>query len=289
MTRQELIAAVLKCAEQLGHPPTRVELMRYGGVTRQQIRNHFGTYKRALDACNLERIGCGRRVEMDVLFRDWAGVARELKKIPTFMEYEEQSKYSVQPLRARFGSWLHVPAGMKRYAEEQGLTAEWADVVELIERWTPRQGNGQRMSAAPPVPKVMVDRPMYGPLTMSGPLICGPTNEQGVIFLFGAMAERLGFLVLRLQAGFPDCEAWRVVGKDRLQLVKIEIEYESRNFLRHGHDPKGCDLIVCWEDNWPECPLEVIELKKAISSQHSAISERQRPLTTEDTKDTEKN
>ena len=25
--------------------------------------------------------------------------------------------------------------------------------------------------------------------------------------------------------------------------------------------PNKCDLIVCWENNWPECPLEVIELK----------------------------
>ena len=105
---------------------------------------------------------------------------------------------------------------------------------------------------------------MYGPLIGAGPLVCGPTNEQGVIFLFGAKAEELGFLVLRMQTGFPDCEAWRVVGKDRLQRVRIEIEYESRNFLRHMHDPNGCDLIVCWEHNWPECPLEVVELKKAV-------------------------
>jgi hypothetical protein len=55
--------------------------------------------------------------------------------------------------------------------------------------------------------------------------------------------------------------------------VKIEFEYESRNFLRHMHDPNGCDLIVCWEHNWPECPLEVIELKKAVSNQRSAISQ----------------
>jgi hypothetical protein len=31
------------------------------------------------------------------------------------------------------------------------------------------------------------------------------------------------------------------------------------------HDPNGCDIIVCWEHNWPECPLEVIELKKEIA------------------------
>jgi hypothetical protein len=55
-----------------------------------------------------------------------------------------------------------------------------------------------------------------------------------------------------------------VAGKDRNRPVKIEFEYESRNFLRHMHDPAKCDIIVCWEHNWPECPLEVIELKKEI-------------------------
>ena len=45
-------------------------------------------------------------------------------------------------------------------------------------------------------------------------------------------------------------------------LGHIEFEYESRNFLRHLHDPSQCDIIVCWKHNWPECPLEVIELSK---------------------------
>jgi hypothetical protein len=39
---------------------------------------------------------------------------------------------------------------------------------------------------------------------------------------------------------------------------------ESRNFLTHLHDPQKCHLIVCWEHNWPDCPLEVVELKSAV-------------------------
>ena len=40
--------------------------------------------------------------------------------------------------------------------------------------------------------------------------------------------------------------------------------HPSGNFLRHAHEPTGCDLIVCWEHNWPESPLEVVELKGAV-------------------------
>jgi hypothetical protein len=95
-----------------------------------------------------------------------------------------------------------------------------------------------------------------------------PVNENGVVFLFGLVAKDLGFTVKLVQAPFPDCWAERTVLKERETLVKIEFEFESRNFLYHGHDPNGCDIIVCWEDNWPDHPshLEVIALKEAIKS-----------------------
>ena len=69
-----------------------------------------------------------------------------------------------------------------------------------------------------------------------------------------------------VQAGFPDCEAKRQVSAHRWQRVRIEFEYESRNFREHGHSPEGCDMLVCWRHNWPECPdsVEVLELKEVI-------------------------
>ena len=90
-------------------------------------------------------------------------------------------------------------------------------------------------------------------------------NEQGVIFLFGAKAEELGFAVLRNRTEFPDCEALMLVEDGRQVMVKIASEYESRNFLKHMHEASECDLIVCWRHNWPECPLEVVELSKERS------------------------
>ena len=106
--------------------------------------------------------------------------------------------------------------------------------------------------------------PTYGPPMWPGPLAYAPVNELGVVFLFGWMAPQLGYVVHRIQPEFPDCEAMRRVGEDRCQLVKIEFELESRNFLKHMHDVKGCDLIICWRHNWPECPLEVLELRSLL-------------------------
>lgn len=92
-----------------------------------------------------------------------------------------------------------------------------------------------------------------------------PMNENGVIFLFGAMAEKLGFFVESMRPGYPDCEAKRLIGPEVWERVRIEFEYESRNFKLHGHAAEGCDLIVCWAHNWPECPVEVVALKDKVT------------------------
>lgn len=108
---------------------------------------------------------------------------------------------------------------------------------------------------------------------VAGPNGIRAVNELGVVFLFGAMAWQLGFVVHRLQSEFPDCEAMRRMNDDTCRMVRIEFEYESRNFLKHMHPANGCDMIVCWRHNWSECPLEVIELSKVLSHQLSAFSQ----------------
>jgi hypothetical protein len=64
------------------------------------------------------------------------------------------------------------------------------------------------------------------------------------------------------------------VGPNRWIPKKIEFENESRNFLTHMHSLDGADLIVCWTHNWPECPLEVLELKSVICGGKLAQDER---------------
>jgi hypothetical protein len=95
-----------------------------------------------------------------------------------------------------------------------------------------------------------------------------PINEQGVVLLFGMLARELGFLVEAVQTGFPDCEAKREFKPGKWKRARIEFEYESRNFLTHGHNSDDCDIIVCWCHNWAECPanIEIVELSKVIQS-----------------------
>lgn len=91
-----------------------------------------------------------------------------------------------------------------------------------------------------------------------------PINEQGVVYLFGMVARELGFLVEGVAAEFPDCAAKRMTRGGLYEPVKIEFEFRASNFQQHGHDPSECDLIVCWENDWPACPIDVLELEEEI-------------------------
>jgi hypothetical protein len=56
------------------------------------------------------------------------------------------------------------------------------------------------------------------PIKIDG-MAYAPTNEQGVVFLFGRLAPRLGFHVEHVQTGFPDCIARR-----RGKICRIEFD-----------------------------------------------------------------
>lgn len=103
------------------------------------------------------------------------------------------------------------------------------------------------------------------PLNFRG-LVYEPINEDGVVFLFGMIAGELGFVVESIQKGFPDCAARQRKERGRYVPVSIEFEFNSSAFRAHRHDESRCDLIVCWEDDWPDCPIQVLELKSAIQT-----------------------
>jgi len=94
-------------------------------------------------------------------------------------------------------------------------------------------------------------------------LVYAPLNENGVIFLFGRVADDLHMYIEEIKPGFPDCVARRYTGKGWGR-VRIEFEFISSNFKQHGHNPDECDIVVCWEHDWKDCPIEVIELKSEI-------------------------
>jgi hypothetical protein len=107
------------------------------------------------------------------------------------------------------------------------------------------------------------DKSIVGDLINFRGLVYCPINENGVIFLFGRVIGDLHMYIEEIKPGFPDCVARRFTGKG-WERVAIEFEFNSSSFKNHGHNPDDCDIIVCWEHDWKDCPLEVIELKTEI-------------------------
>lgn len=86
-----------------------------------------------------------------------------------------------------------------------------------------------------------------------------PVNEMGVVSLFAQYGQGLGYVTMAIQAAFPDAILYEIKTK---KTINVEFEFKSKNFKLHKHDPSKCDLIICWQDDWKECPIPVLELNK---------------------------
>jgi hypothetical protein len=245
------------------------------------MRELFKTFGNALTAAGLKARRNGNRVSLLALLEDWGRLARQLGHPPTRAEYKKGGSFPRSTLVRRCGAWSALGLRFQAAAKAQNMEMEWADVLAMIERWKGAttvaarrrmyaiSRSGERRAVHPELlirQKMIPGRPIYGmPLKMPV-LRNAPTSEGAVMVLFGALAERLGFAVEKVQTAFPDCEALREVAPGKWQRVWIEFELYSRNYLEHKHGGKVCDIIVCWEHNWPECPegIEVIELSKVV-------------------------
>jgi hypothetical protein len=256
---------------------TRQQFLTSSGLKLSDLFRHFPNWSDALTAAGFSFDPYHEKIDPEALLTDWGLLVRKLRRIPTRNQYKLEGRYSPGVFDRNFGPWLTIPAKFRQFAEGQ---PEWADVVALLpveERLTAIP-NGSALADARqslPIAQTPVtvrrhsrlpDRPTYGdPIDFRG-LRHAPVNEDGVVFLFGMVAKELGYLVESVQAGFPDCEAKRQIAPGQWQRVRIEFEFESRNFRDHGHSAEGCDIIVCWVHNWAECPghPEVVELKSVI-------------------------
>jgi hypothetical protein len=263
MTRVEVVKAIREAAAKLGRTPTMAELLNVCGIARKDIRRCFASLRQAVRAAGLQPALDRSRNSTPAMLEDWAAVARKLGHLPSSRRYGLAGRFAKHSFQRRFGSWSRIPALFRELALESGDQDKWSDVLEMIaENRTLNVHQAALRTRCPLFP----ERPIFGAPMMPPGLAYAPVNESGVIFLFGAMAPHLGFHVERLQGAFPDCEAMREIEPGRWQRVRIEFEFESRNFQIHSHPTGECDVIVCWRHNWKECPvnIEVIELARRM-------------------------
>jgi hypothetical protein len=293
--RDELIERLQGVAEDLGvRSVPRHEFLRRSGVSERVVLRLFGSYNALVEAAGLEPrtfpSSDAPTYSDDDLLAEVLRVLRLPGSKLTRVFFEQNADVSASACERRFGGWINTV----RLAGELLNAQDESALLERIRDYTAPSISPPPTSPLPPTADqgqeanggaftefvghgftASGSENVYGDFINFRGLQHAPVNEQGVVFLFGMICRELGYVVEIVKSGFPDCEAKRRLrGKSGLwQRVRIEFEFLSRNFRSHGHDPDQCDVIVCWKDNWPDCPIEVLELCSALRQLSSAVEE----------------
>jgi hypothetical protein len=195
-------------------------------------------------------------IPSEELFEEFFRLRSKLAHPPTCVELLH-ARYSAGTFAKRFKTCSRFKVNAIQYGIDHGLIEPDVARKELLKPVLQPRETGRH--------EPLRDRPVLGERIDFRGLLRAPVNELGVVYLFGIVAQDLGFVVESVQSGFPDCEAKRRLSKDRWQTVRLEFEFLSSNFLSHGHDLARCDVIVCWEHDWTDCPIEVVALKDTVA------------------------
>jgi hypothetical protein len=262
--RAAAIARLQALTAERGRRVTRGEFSAATGLSNFQMIREFGGYNGLLRAAGFAPHLANQKIPDDDLLRMLRDACLTAGHIVSQTEFDRlctkgASHGRFKPYHRRWGRWPQVLAALRVWVEKND-----PDFLH-------RDGLPGAESVPDPGPKLPPPARRYGaPLNFRG-VLHEPVNEPGVILLFGVLARDLGFAIESVHASFPDCEAKRCTGLNVWERVRIEFEYESRNFKVHGHDAGGCDLIVCWAHTWPDCPLEVLELRAEVEKRRHEV------------------
>jgi hypothetical protein len=247
LTVDQLLEDWAAVTRRLGKAPTVLQYDKAGKYSHRAFRVRWKSWQ-----------------DVPAAMMEWASAKWPDRKWDDVMEiarkYVQQRK-AAGPRKKKYNRLMQSHGDSVRSMHGDELTSTSGDELTSTHdgELTATNGNKTNGNRKKPAEKV------YGQPLVRQALATAPTNEAGVMCLFASLATALGFTMLHVQQAFPDCHAFRR-GQDGLwRIVRIEFEFESRNFLAHGHDPKGCDLIVCWKHNWDSCPVEVVELSGIVA------------------------
>ena len=267
ITKEHILEKIREIAKEKGESfLSRRTFLSESGISERNVLKYFNSWNEAIASAGLETKDFGKSYEREELFKNLIQVFETVGGNCSTIKFDKISKISHYPYRKHFGSWRNALVNFKKWLEDKNYDYPWmaelpdestgdttleevsasvSDEADFKREWNSTTGN------------------KYGSFLNFRGLQHAPINEQGVVFLFGMICFDLGFIVEAVRSGFPDCEAKRRIDnkKDHWERVRIEFEYRSSNFRDHGHNPAKCDLIVCWEHDWKECPIEVVELK----------------------------
>jgi hypothetical protein len=266
MERESIIRETRRIAEEDGtETVTRPRFLTRSGVAVKDLQRYFDRWTDALAAAHL---GPRRNLKLgdEDLLREMAAAFRRAGGIRTWTEFKRHSRYSGNAYYRCFGGWPAALVAFRDWLPANDPNFPYEDALDrAIDAVRPARGSRYPGRPARKLRLAPASTARYGPALGFRGHNCAPATELGVVLLFGTVFHELGFTVETIRPGFPDCEARRPIGRgDHWEPVRIEFEYRSSSFRDAGHDPEGCDLIVCWIHDWPDAPRPVLELRSAI-------------------------
>ena len=259
----ELIKKEAKGKEQL----TLAKFLQKTGISRHKFYKDF-YWRELCKEAGLKPYLPGIRIDDNDLFEEMRRVfVEKTKGIVSALKFDGKCQYSVDTYKDHFGKWPEVLLKFREWLEEKKIEFLYADKLPSSTRMDISKDRETSVSKKETqIQWKSIGGNVYGSVLNFRGLQHAPVNEQGVVFLFGMICSELSFVVEAIRTAYPDCEAKRLVNKsrDKWERVRIEFEYRSSSFKEHGHNSKDCDVIVCWEHDWHDCLLEVIELKSVI-------------------------
>lgn len=231
-------------------------------ISARTIRKYYDNWSEACKANGLKSGTVQDTVSMETLASSFLSVASADGEIPSLHRLIRLAKHGEHVFSKKTGGYDNF----KRKAIEHLFAIESvkdSKILELLRKELKRLES--KIISAPQDKAVRPHE--HGSMLGFRAFVHVPTYENEVVAIFGAIAHEIGFEIISNRAEFPDCKANRKIegsARKRYKECLIEFELRSSDFKAHKHPVNGCDLIVCWEHDWKDCPLEVLELKKTI-------------------------
>lgn len=190
------------------------------------------------------------KIQTDIIWKNKTQWARE------YLKRKEQLDGSVR------GIWIITDAGKERLRLYEKIGRDPDEGRAIIE------GIDFSVAETEETPEKVFNKleqiQDHGDILGVRGIVYEPINEQGVVLLFAATCHDIGFRIEGVRTKFPDALLIRKNSKGTFSKCLAEFEFKASNYQLHKHPLKGCDIIICWENDWQDCPLEILELKRVV-------------------------
>lgn len=103
---------------------------------------------------------------------------------------------------------------------------------------------------------------IVGPVINTRGMVYAPAEKYGVMFLFARLLDEMGFVIEEIVPNMPRVVARRQI-KEGLEKTELAFAFNSSEARGEGY-LNGSDILICWQDDWGDCPCEVIELRSRL-------------------------